>query len=58
MQLRIVLSGAIDQWVIAGGGNGIGRATCLKLAQDGAHVVVTDFNLETARETLSLMPSK
>ncbi|KAK8394699.1 hypothetical protein O3P69_005881 [Scylla paramamosain] len=43
--------------LVTGGGSGIGRATCLQLARDGARVVVTDLNVETARETLSLMPN-
>lgn len=42
--------------LVTGGGNGIGRSTCLKLARDGAHVVVTDVSLEAARQTLSMMP--
>lgn len=42
--------------LVTGGGNGIGRFTCLKLARDGAHVVVTDVSLEAARQTLSMMP--
>ena len=45
-------------WVVAGGGSGIGRATCLQLARDGARVVVTDINMEAASETLGLIPSK
>lgn len=47
-----------DQLNVAGGGSGIGRFTCLKLARDGAHVVVTDVSLEAARQTLSMMNSK
>ncbi|XP_063878161.1 LOW QUALITY PROTEIN: (3R)-3-hydroxyacyl-CoA dehydrogenase-like [Scylla paramamosain] len=43
--------------LVTGGGSGIGRATCLQLARDGARVVVTDFNVKTASETLSLMPN-
>ncbi|XP_045119813.1 (3R)-3-hydroxyacyl-CoA dehydrogenase-like [Portunus trituberculatus] len=43
--------------LVTGGGSGIGRATCLLLARDGARVVVTDFNVQTARETHSLMPN-
>ncbi|XP_063879126.1 uncharacterized short-chain type dehydrogenase/reductase y4vI-like isoform X2 [Scylla paramamosain] len=43
--------------LVTGGGSGIGRATCFQLARDGARVVVTDINVQTARETLSLMPN-
>ena len=42
----------------AGGGSGIGRATCLQLAKEGACLVVTSRTLEAARETLSLLPGK
>jgi len=40
--------------VITGGGNGIGRATAVRFLNEGAHVVVTDFNEETGHETLAL----
>src|SRR5688572_2531072 len=36
--------------LVTGGGSGIGAATCRRLAAEGAHVAVTDINLETARE--------
>ncbi len=37
-------------WV-AGGGSGIGRASALRLAAEGAVVVVADINAETGEET-------
>ncbi|KAG0727490.1 Estradiol 17-beta-dehydrogenase 8 [Chionoecetes opilio] len=40
---------------VPGGGSGMGRATCLQLAQAGARVVVADLSEEAARHTLSLM---
>lgn len=41
--------------LINGGGAGIGRATALKFAEEGARVAVTDVNLSAARETASLI---
>ncbi|WP_235988839.1 bifunctional aldolase/short-chain dehydrogenase [Aquibacillus kalidii] len=35
---------------VTGGAGGIGSATCIRLVQDGAHVVVADINLEGAEE--------
>lgn len=35
---------------ITGGAGGIGRATCKRLAADGAHVVVADINIEGAEQ--------
>ena len=40
--------------VVTGGGAGIGRAICLRLAADGARVAVLDLREETAAETLRL----
>ena len=37
--------------VVTGGAQGLGAAICLRLAQEGAHVVVADLNLEGAEET-------
>src|SRR5919109_2709164 len=36
--------------LVTGGASGIGAATCRRLAAEGAHVAVTDLNLESASE--------
>jgi rhamnulose-1-phosphate aldolase/alcohol dehydrogenase len=36
--------------VVTGGASGIGRATAHRLAQDGAHVVILDINVEGAQQ--------
>lgn len=41
--------------VVTGAGSGIGRASSLKLAQNGATVVLVDYNKETGEETLKLI---
>ena len=41
--------------IVTGGGSGIGRATCYRLRQEGARVVVADRNLAGAEETRELM---
>ena len=38
--------------VVTGGAQGIGRATALRLAEEGAIVVIADRNLEGARATM------
>ena len=40
--------------VVTGGGAGIGRAICLRLANDGARAAVLDIRQESAAETLRL----
>lgn len=41
--------------IVTGGGSGLGRAVCLRLAQDGAQVAVADINMAGAEETVSLI---
>jgi NAD(P)-dependent dehydrogenase (short-subunit alcohol dehydrogenase family) len=41
--------------VVTGSGSGIGRATALCFAQEGADVVIADINLEAALETVQLI---
>jgi 3-oxoacyl-[acyl-carrier protein] reductase len=41
--------------IVTGGGHGIGRAYCLRLAKEGAAVVVADIDLSGAEETRKLV---
>jgi NAD(P)-dependent dehydrogenase (short-subunit alcohol dehydrogenase family) len=41
--------------IVAGGGSGVGRATCLRFAEEGAQVVCADIDLDRAKETVSLV---
>lgn len=41
--------------VVTGGGSGIGRSICLKLAERGHHIVVADLDQTGAQETLELI---
>lgn len=41
--------------IITGSGGGIGRATCLRFASEGAKVVGCDINAESAEETVRLV---
>ena len=43
--------------VITGGGNGIGRATAIRFAEEGAAVVVGDLQGDSAAETVRLIES-
>jgi NAD(P)-dependent dehydrogenase (short-subunit alcohol dehydrogenase family) len=41
--------------IVTGAGSGIGRATALAFVKEGARVVVADYNLEAAQETVKLI---
>ena len=41
--------------LVTGGGDGIGRATCLAFAKDGAKVAVADIRMAKAEETVALI---
>lgn len=41
--------------IVTGGGSGIGRATCVLAAAEGAAVAVADINAETAAETVQMV---
>ena len=38
------------QWMLSGGGSGLGKAICKRLAAEKAHVLVTDLQLEPAEQ--------
>jgi len=44
--------------VVTGGASGIGRATARRLAEDGAHVVIFDINLEGAQKVADELSAK
>ena len=44
--------------IVTGSGRGIGRATALRLARDGAAVVVNDIDPEPAAETVALVAAE
>ena len=41
--------------IITGAGNGVGRASALRFAEEGARVVVADLDLDLAKETVRLV---
>jgi 3-oxoacyl-[acyl-carrier protein] reductase len=49
------LSGKVS--IITGAGQGIGRATALKFAKEGAKVAVCDINVESVEQTVELVES-
>jgi NAD(P)-dependent dehydrogenase (short-subunit alcohol dehydrogenase family) len=44
--------------IVTGGGSGIGRATCVAIAREGAHLVVVDIDQTHVRETLDEVESQ
>ena len=44
--------------IVTGGGNGIGKASCLMLAAFGANVVVSDYKLEAAKKVVEEIINK
>ena len=44
--------------VVTGGGHGIGRASALRLAEEGAHVVIVDTDREAARQVAASLPTE
>ncbi|HET8992602.1 MAG TPA: SDR family oxidoreductase [Rhodococcus sp. (in: high G+C Gram-positive bacteria)] len=41
--------------IVTGAGSGVGRATALRLAEEGAQVVCADINVDQAKETVRLV---
>ena len=41
--------------LVTGGGQGLGQAICLRLAQEGCHVAVADLNEQTCADTAALI---
>jgi sorbitol-6-phosphate 2-dehydrogenase len=44
--------------LVTGGGQGLGQAICLRLAQEGCHVAVADIKQEIAQETAALIAAE
>jgi NAD(P)-dependent dehydrogenase (short-subunit alcohol dehydrogenase family) len=54
---EVAMAGILEGKValVSGGGGGIGRATALAFAREGARVAVADFAADTARDTVALI---
>lgn len=44
--------------LVTGGGHGIGRASAIRLAQEGAHVVVADLDADAARQVAGTLATE
>ncbi len=44
--------------IVTGGAQGLGEAICMRLAKEGAHVVVADLNLDGAEKVVSAIQQK
>lgn len=44
--------------IVTGGGNGIGRSICMRIASEGGQVIIPDINLENARATADMIKQK
>ena len=44
--------------LVTGGGSGIGKSTCLRLAQQGAHLLVVDLDVQAAANTVDEIKSQ
>jgi NAD(P)-dependent dehydrogenase (short-subunit alcohol dehydrogenase family) len=53
VKVSVLLEGKIA--IVTGAGSGVGRASALRFAEEGAHVVCADLQADTAKETARLI---